>query len=143
DAKGATKAAIEAGIVPGGGVTFIQASKVLDKMKADSEDEAAGIKLIKEVLQQPVRMLAKNSGMDAGWVVRTIIEKDDPSFGFNAITNEFGDMIKAGVVEPAKVNIESLKNAASVAKMILTTECLITDIPEPEKPMAGGAPGGM
>src|SRR5690606_37862234 len=84
DAKGATKAAIEAGIVPGGGVTFIQASKVLDKMKADSEDEAAGIKLIKEVLQQPVRMLAKNSGMDAGWVVRTIIEKDDPSFGFNA-----------------------------------------------------------
>lgn len=142
DAKGATKAAIEEGIVPGGGVTFIQASKALDTLKGESEDETVGIKLIKAVLQEPVRMLAQNSGVDAGWVVRTIIEKDDPSFGFNAITNEFGDMIKAGVVEPAKVNIESLKNAASVAKMILTTECLITDIPEPEKPMAG-AGGGM
>jgi len=142
DAKGATKAAIEAGIVPGGGVTLIQAAKVLEKMKSDSEDEAVGIKLIQAVLQEPVRMLAKNSGVDAGWVVRKIIEKDDPSYGFNAITNEFGDMIKAGVVEPAKVNIEALKNAASVGKMILTTECLITDIPEPEKSM-GGAPGGM
>jgi chaperonin GroEL len=141
DAKGATKAAIEEGIVPGGGVTFIQAGKVLDALKATNEDEAVGIKLIKSVLEEPVRMLAHNSGVDSGWVVRTIIEKDSPAFGFNAVTNEFGDMIKAGVVEPAKVNIESLKNAASVAKMILTTECLITDIPEPEKAMA--APGGM
>jgi chaperonin GroEL len=143
DALGATKAAIEAGIVPGGGVTLIQAAKVLATMKADSEDEAVGIKLIQSVLEEPVRMLAKNSGVDAGWVVRKIIEKDDPSYGFNAITNEFGDMIKAGVVEPAKVNIEALKNAASVGKMILTTECLITDLPEPEKQMGGGAPGGM
>lgn len=143
DAKGATKAAIEEGIVPGGGVTFIQAGKVLDKMKADNEDEMVGIKLIKSILEEPVRMLAQNSGVDAGWVVRTIIEKNDPSYGFNAITNEFGDMIKAGVVEPAKVNIESLKNAASVAKMILTTECLITDIPEPEKAMGGGPGAGM
>lgn len=145
DAKGATSAAIEAGIIPGGGVTLIQAGKALDKLKADSEDEKVGIELIKSVLQEPVRMLAKNSGLDAGWVVHKIAEKDDPSYGFNAMTNEFGDMVKAGVIEPAKVGIEALKNAASVASMILTTECLITDAPEPEKPApaGGGMPGGM
>ena len=88
-------------------------------------------------------MLAENSGEDAGWVVRTVIAKDDPMFGFNALTNEFGDMIKAGVVEPAKVATASLTNAASVASMILTTECLVTDIPEKEAAPAGGMGGGM
>jgi chaperonin GroEL len=141
DAKEATKAAIEAGIIPGGGVTYIQAGKVLDKLKADSDDEQVGIDLIKSVLQEPLRMLAQNSGVDAGWVVQKIAEKKDPTYGFNALTNEFGDMVKAGVIEPAKVAIEALKNAASVASMILTTECLVTDLPEPEKPAPAGGPG--
>jgi chaperonin GroEL len=143
DAKGATKAAIDGGIIPGGGVTLIQASKVLAKMNASSDDEKVGIELIKQVVEEPLRMLATNSGVDAGWVVRTVADKNDPTFGFNALTNEFGDMVKAGVIEPAKVAIESLKNAASVASMILTTECLITDIPEDKKAMPAGAGGGM
>jgi len=88
-------------------------------------------------------MLATNSGVDAGWVVKVVEEKDDATFGFNAVTNEFGDMVKAGVIEPALVEIEALKNAASVGSMILTTECLITDAPEPEKADAGGMGGGM
>ncbi len=146
DAKEATRAAIDAGIIPGGGVTLMQAAKVLSKMKADSADEQMGIDLIKQVAQEPLRMLATNSGMDAGYVLNEVQKKDDPSWGFNAMTNEFGDMVKAGVIEPAKVAIESLKNAASVGSMILTTECLITDVPEPEAPAApagGGMPGMM
>lgn len=143
DAKEATKAAIEEGIIPGGGVTLLQATKVLEKMTSEVHDEQVGIDLIKQVAQEPLRMLAENSGEDAGWVVRTVIAKDDPMFGFNALTNEFGDMIKAGVVEPAKVATASLTNAASVASMILTTECLVTDIPEKEAAPAGGMGGGM
>ncbi|MEO8581457.1 MAG: chaperonin GroEL [Patescibacteria group bacterium] len=146
DAKEATKAAIEEGIIPGGGVSLIQASKVLPKLlnTATSEDEKAGINLVMSVLDEPLRMLARNSGVDEGWVVQTIKASKLASYGFNAVTNEFGDMVKAGVIEPAKVAIASLQNAASVASMILTTECLITDVPEPEKPMGGGGmPGGM
>lgn len=146
DAKGATRAAIEEGIMPGGGVSFIQAGKALKKLKADTHDEQVGIDLIASVLEEPLRMLAENSGVDAGWVVRTIADKNDPTYGFNAMTNEFGDMVKAGVIEPAKVEIAALENAASVASMILTTECLVTDKPEPKPAMpAGGAPdmGGM
>ncbi len=139
DAKEATRAAIEEGIIPGGGVTLIQAVKVLKKIKTDSADEQAGIELIAEIAEEPLRMLAQNSGADAGWVAKTVAAKDDATYGFNALTNEFGDMVKAGVVEPAKVATASLINAASVASMILTTECLVTDVPEPEK--AGGAPG--
>ncbi|MBP9820183.1 chaperonin GroEL [Candidatus Woesebacteria bacterium] len=140
DAKEATKAAIEEGIIPGGGVTLIQAGKVLSKLKADSHDEQTGIDLIAAVVEEPLRMLATNSGEDAGWVARTVAAKNDATFGFNALTNEFGDMVKAGVIEPAKVAIVSLQNAASVASMILTTECLVTDVPEP--PKAAGGHGG-
>ncbi|HEX7018278.1 MAG TPA: chaperonin GroEL [Patescibacteria group bacterium] len=139
DAKEATKAAIESGIIPGGGVTYIQARKALATLKGVSSDEQTGIDLIREVLDQPLRMLATNSGVDAGWVVKQVEGKDDPTYGFNALTNEFGNMVNAGVIEPAKVEIEALKNAASVASMILTTEALITDIPE-EKKAAPAAP---
>lgn len=142
DAKGATKAAIEEGIIPGGGVTLLQAVKVLDKIKAGSHDEQVGVDLIKAVVQEPLRMLAVNSGMDAGYVLHQVLGQNDPYYGFNALTNEFGDMVKAGVIEPAKVAIAALQNAASVGSMILTTECLVTDIPEDKKPpMPGG--GGM
>ncbi len=148
DAKGATKAAIDGGIIPGGGVTYIQAAKVLAKMKSKDRDEQTGIDLIKSVVEEPLRMLAKNSGVDAGWVVHTVAEKNDPHYGFNAMTNEFGDMIAAGIIEPAKVDIAALQNAASVGSMILTTECLVTDVPEDKKPaapdMSGmGGMGGM
>lgn len=141
DAKEATKAAIDEGITPGGGVTFIQAGKVLAKLKADSDDEVVGIRLIADVLDEPLRMLAQNSGVDAGWVVQKIADKNDASYGFNAVTNEFGDMVKAGIIEPAKVEIAALQNAASVGSMILTTEALITDVPQPEPAGGAGAPG--
>jgi chaperonin GroEL len=143
DAKEATKAAIETGIIPGGGVTFIQAGKVLDKLTSKSRDEQAGIDLVKAVLDEPVRMLAVNAGADAGWVVQKILEKNDPHYGFNALTGDFSDLVKDGVIEPAKVEIEALKNAAGVAAMILTTEALVTDAPEEKKemPAMGGAPG--
>ncbi|MDQ3008333.1 MAG: chaperonin GroEL [bacterium] len=145
DAVEATRAAIDSGIIPGGGVTFIQAAKVLTNVKADHPDEQAGIDLIKSVLEEPMRMLARNSGVDDGWVVRSIMEKNDPTYGFNALTNEFGDMVKAGVIEPALVETAALENAASAASMILTTECLITDLPEKDKPSmpAGGMDGMM
>jgi chaperonin GroEL len=144
DAKEATKAAIEEGIIPGGGVTYIQAVASLEKLRVASSDEQAGVDLVKAVLEEPLRMLAVNSGVDAGWVVQKVKEKRDLAFGFNALTNEFGDMIVAGVIEPAKVDICALRNAASVAAMILTTECLVTDVPE-EKKAGGGMPdmGGM
>ena len=148
DAKGATKAAIEEGIIPGGGVTFIKAGKVLDLIKTDSDDEQAGVDLIKSVLEEPLRMLATNSGEDAGWVVGQVKAKNQDNWGFNALTNQFEDLLKAGVIEPAKVAIASLENAASVASMILTTECLVADAPKKNEPsmpagMGGGMPGMM
>lgn len=145
DAKGATKAAIEEGIIPGGGVTFIQAGKVLDKIKTNSDDEKTGVELIRKVLDQPMRMLAVNSGADAGYVVGEVKKKDSPTWGFNAMTNKFEDLVKAGVIEPAKVAIAALENAASIGSMILTTECLVTDAPEKDKPAmpAAAGMGGM
>ena len=144
DAKGATKAAIEEGIIPGGGVTLIRAAKVLDKLTSSSEDEQVGINLIKQVVQEPLRMLAINSGFEAGYVLHQVANQTSPTYGFNALTNQFGDLVKDGVIEPAKVAIVALQNAASVGSMILTTECLVTDAPEDKKPMPSAPDmGGM
>ncbi|KUK79813.1 MAG: 60 kDa chaperonin [Microgenomates bacterium 39_7] len=139
DAKEATKAAIEEGIIPGGGVTYVQAAKVLDKIKVKSEDEKTGVELVRAVLDEPIRMLATNSGVDAGWVLGQIKKKDKPTWGFNALTNEFEDLVEAGVIEPAKVAIAALQNSSSVASMILTTECLVTDAPEEKDDSAAAA----
>lgn len=133
---GATKAAIEEGIVAGGGVLLLRASSVLDNLSSESDDEAVGIKIVKGVLEQPLRWLAKNSGADDGWVVRTVMENKNASYGFNSATLEFGDMIKMGVLDPVKVTRHALQNAASVASMVLTTECLVTDVKEKDKPAA-------
>ncbi len=133
DAKGATKAAIETGTIVGGGVTFLNARTSLEKLSADNKDEQAGIDLVAEVLSAPLRMLAENAGVDAGWVVQKIKDNKDSNYGFNALTGEFGDLRKQGVIEPAKVAIYALQNAASVAAMILTTEALVTDLPEEKK----------
>lgn len=145
DAKEATRAAIEDGIIPGGGVTLLRTGKVLDAIKTASEDEKAGVELVRSILEEPIRMLATNSGEDAGWIVGQIRAKDSDNWGFNAVTNTFEDLVKAGVIEPAKVAISSLENAASVASMILTTECLVTDMPKKDEPAmpSGGMPGMM
>ncbi len=150
DAVAATKAAVEEGIVPGGGVTQLRARKVLLELKKSLtvDDEKIGVDILYQALEMPARMIAKNAGTDEGWVVRTVQENKIPDFGFNALTNDFGSMLAAGIVDPAKVTRSSLQNGASVAVMILTTECLVTDIKEPDKtppmnPGMGGMGGGM
>ncbi len=147
DAKEATKAAIEEGVIPGGGVTFLHASKVLDTMTAEDADEAAGIKIVKEALLMPLKTLAENSGADGGAVAYQVLEKNEKEWGFNALTLKFGNMIKEGVIDPAKVAKHALKNAASVATMMLTTKVLITEVKEEKKAMAAdpgmGGMGGM
>jgi len=147
DAVEATKAAIEEGILPGGGVAFLHAKKALDQIKPENDEERLGVEIVREALEQPVRWLAKNSGEDDGYVLNKIEEELDqnPDFGFNALTGEFETMIKAGILDPVKVSRSALQNAASIAAMVLTTEVLISDIPEEEKDKApaGGMGGGM
>ncbi len=145
DAVGATKAAIEEGIVPGGGVALLKVRKVLDEVKVANDDERTGVDIVRDALEQPIRWLAKNAGEDDGYVVRTILDdKSKVSFGYNALTGEFGDMLAMGILDPVKVTRSALQNAASVAMMVLTTEGLVTDIPEKNPPAGGGGmPGGM
>ncbi len=132
DAVAATKAALEEGIVAGGGVTLLQARKSLEslKKKMETEEEKTGVEIVYKALAEPIKMIAENSGADAGWILRKVEESKDPDYGFDALTLEFGSMFKRGIVDPAKVVRSALENAASVATMILTTEALVTDIPE-------------
>ncbi|MBI2031508.1 MAG: chaperonin GroEL [Candidatus Levybacteria bacterium] len=147
DAVAATKAAIEEGIVPGGGVALLKARKVLSKIKDSlpSMDEKTGIDILYNSLAEPLRWIAKNAGADEGWVERKVEDSKIEDYGFNAMTMQFGSMTASGIVDPAKVTRSAVQNAASVGMMVLTTECLITDIPEKkESPMPGGMPpGGM
>lgn len=132
DAVAATKAALEEGIVAGGGVTLLQARKSLEglKKKMATEEEKTGVEIVYKSLAEPIKMIAENSGADAGWILRKVEESKDPDYGFDALTLGFGSMFKRGIVDPAKVVRSALENAASVATMILTTEALVTDIPE-------------
>ncbi len=149
DAIEATKAAVEEGILPGGGVAILRSSFALDKVVADNEEEKVGVNILRFALEQPIRMLAKNSGEDGGYVLNKIREalladaKSD--FGYNAATGEFGSMVKFGVLDPAKVVKSAITNAISAGEMILTTEVLIADIPEKKMtpPMPAGGMGGM
>ncbi len=141
DAVQATKAAVEEGYVVGGEVALLRAAIVLHKVNLKG-DEQIGVNILHDALHKPIRKLAENAGADAGWVVREV-ESKTGNIGFNALTGEFEDLVKAGVIDPVKVTRSAVQNAASVAMMILTTEALVTDKPEPEKPAAGGMPGGM
>lgn len=143
DAVAATKAALEEGIVPGGGVALLKARTALIKFKDTLavKDEQTGIDILYSALGEPTRMIAANAGADAGWVMKTVEESKTADFGFNAMTMEFGSMIAAGIIDPVKVTRSAVQNAVSVGMMILTTEALITDIPE--KKESGGAGGGM
>ncbi len=145
DAVAATKAAVEEGIVPGGGVTFLRAKKVLAGLAKSltMDDEKLAVNILSYALEAPVRMIARNSGADDGWVLKTIEENKIADYGFNALTNNFEPMLAAGIVDPAKVARSAIQNSASVAVMILTTECLITDIPEKKSDMPAMPPGGM
>jgi len=147
DALSATRAAVEEGIVPGGGVALVNAMSVLDGLKLDYDDENTGVRIVRQALQMPMRGIVANAGLDGGVVQQQILAeqkaKKNPNIGFDVMSSEYVDMIKAGIIDPAKVTKGALENAASIASMILTTEALITDLPEPEPPMpAGGGMGG-
>jgi chaperonin GroEL len=141
DALSATRAAVEEGIVPGGGVAYLNALPQLNDSKIKDHDEKVGFQIVRRALEEPLRVIALNSGAEGSLIVERV--KSLPKGqGYNAATGEYGDMIKAGVGDPAKVSRSALQNAASIASMLLTTEALIAEKPEKEKP-AGGPPGGM
>jgi chaperonin GroEL len=141
DAMHATRAAIEEGIVPGGGVALLRCIPALDKLKLE-DDEATGVSIVKRALEEPTRQIAQNAGHEGAIIVGRVRESKDENFGFNAETGEFGDMIKAGVIDPAKVTRLALQNAASIVSLMLTTEVLIADIKGEEEMAAAGAGGG-
>lgn len=147
DALSATRAAVEDGIVPGGGVALINAMSVLDDVKMDHEDAQIGVTIVRRSLEIPMRKIAENAGRDGSVVIETVRrmqkEKNDMNIGYDVLTESYDDMVKCGVIDPAKVTRGALENAASIAAMILTTEALITDIPEKDKAQAMPPGGGM
>ena len=145
DALNAPPAAVEEGIVPGGGVAYIRISKCLETLKPADDDEAAGIRIIARAIEEPLRQIALNGGYEGSIVVEKVRDGKD-GYGFNAATGEYEDLIKSGVIDPKKVSRIALQNAASVASLLLTTDCAVAEKPEPKKdmpPMGGGMGGGM
>jgi chaperonin GroEL len=146
DALHATRAAVEEGIVPGGGVALLRCQAALTKMKADETDEQVGVDIIRRSLEEPLRAIVANAGVEGSIVVEKIRTSKEKNFGFNAQTGEYEDLVAAGVIDPTKVTRTALQNAASVASLLLTTECVVVEKKEEEKaPPApgGGGMGGM
>jgi len=149
DALSATRAAVEEGIVPGGGVALLNALSALDGVKVAEGDQTTGVSILRRALEAPMRKLAENAGVNGDVIIQNVRrmqeEQNNNRIGYNVLTDEYVDMIKAGIIDPAKVTRGAVENAASIASMILTTEALITDIPEEEKsmPAGPGGPGGM
>ncbi|AEP12573.1 MULTISPECIES: chaperonin GroEL [Chloracidobacterium] len=141
DAMHATRAAVEEGIVPGGGVALLRAQKALENIQLGEDEERFGVQIVRRALEEPLRQIAINAGLEGAVVVNRVASESSESFGFNAATGEFEDLVNAGVIDPAKVTRTALQNAASIAGLMLTTEALITELPEEKK--AGGAPGNM
>ena len=145
DALHATRAAVEEGIVPGGGVALLRTADVLDGLKAVNEDQAVGFQIVRRAIEAPLRSISNNAGVEGAIVVQKVLDGEG-AFGYNARTGEYEDLIKAGVIDPTKVSRSALENAASVAGMILTTECALVDIKEDTPaapPMGGGGMPGM
>jgi chaperonin GroEL len=140
DALHATRAAVEEGIVPGGGVALARASLILAKLKTDNEDQRVGVEIVRKAIQVPLRQIAENAGEDGAVIAGKVLDKDDYSYGFDAQSGEFKDMVKAGIIDPTKVVRTALQDAASVASLIITTEAGVVE--RPEKKAAGGMPGG-
>ena len=142
DALNATRAAVEEGYLPGGGVAYIRAAEALKNLKGENDDETTGIHIIARAIEEPLRMISENAGVDGSVVIQKIRENKG-DFGYNARTDEYVNMFEAGVIDPTKVARVALENAASVAGMLLTTECGIVDIPEKEAPSPQMPAGGM
>jgi chaperonin GroEL len=141
DAMHATRAAVEEGIVPGGGVALARCAATLDKVKADG-DEQIGINIVKRAITEPLRMIAENAGEEGAVILGKVLEAKETNYGFNAFSNEYEDLVKAGVLDPTKVVRTALQNAGSIASLMLTTEALIAEIPEKKEAPAGGGHGG-
>jgi chaperonin GroEL len=142
DALAATRAAVEEGIVPGGGVALIRARKVLDNLKGENEDQNTGIAIIRRAIEEPLRQIVANAGGEGAVVVNKVAEGEG-DFGYNARTETYENLFEAGVIDPTKVTRIALENAASVAGMLLTTECVVADEPEDENAAAAAMGGGM
>ncbi|MCL4262089.1 MAG: chaperonin GroEL [Anaerolineae bacterium] len=147
DALSATRAAVEEGIVPGGGVALLNALPALDNVSMPEGDQTTGVGILRRALEAPMRKIAENAGQNGDVIIQNVRREQerlgDKNIGYDVMTGEYVNMVKAGIIDPAKVTRGALENAASIAAMVLTTEALITDIPEPEKSMPGGPPGGM
>ena len=145
DALNATRAAVQEGIVVGGGVSLVQAGKALEGMTGANSDQDAGIAIVRRALESPLRQIAENAGVDGAVVAGKVRESSDITFGFNAQTEEYGDMFKFGVIDPAKVTRTALEDAASIAGLLITTEAMVAEKPEPKPAGGGGMPdmGGM
>jgi chaperonin GroEL len=133
DALSSARSALEEGVVPGGGVALLRASKTLDDMEADG-DIAAGVAIVKRALTEPCRQIAANAGLEGSVVCESILAKSSVKFGFNALTGEYEDLVKAGVIDPTKVVRSALENAVSIGSLILTTEALVAEVPQKETP---------
>ena len=142
DALAATRAAVEEGIVPGGGVALIRAMDNLEDLKGENEDETTGIAIVKRAIEEPLRQIIANAGGEGAVVVQKVRE-GKADFGYNARTEQYQNLYEAGVIDPTKVTRIAIENAASIAAMLLTTECVIADEPEEAAPAMGGMPGGM
>ena len=142
DALHACRAAVEEGILPGGGTAVLRALKALDKVKVTG-DEKTGVDIVRRALVSPIKQIAQNSGLEGAIVAARVMDSDDPNFGYNALTGKYGDLVKDGVIVPTKVERTALQNAASVAGLLLTTDAIVSDIPEPEGAAPGGHGGGM
>lgn len=141
----ATRAAVEEGIVPGGGVILMRCLSALEKVKVDG-DEQVGVNILRRALEEPLRQIVANAGHEGAIVAEKVKASKDPNYGFDAEKEEYGDLVAAGVIDPAKVTRLALQNAASIAALMLTTEALVSEIPEEEKEKGAGAgmpPGGM
>ncbi|MFP3938624.1 MAG: chaperonin GroEL [Phycisphaerae bacterium] len=143
DALHACRAAVEEGTLPGGGVAVLRARKALDNVKCDNDDEKIGVDIVRRALVGPIKQIATNSGLEGSIVAEKVLNSEDVNYGYNAVTGKYGDLVKAGVIVPTKVERTALQNAASVAGLLLTTEAIISEIPEKKEAAGAGAGGGM
>jgi chaperonin GroEL len=141
DALNATRAAVEEGIVPGGGVALLRAAKALEKLKLEG-DEKVGATIVRRALEEPIRQIVENAGLEGSVIVEKVKAASVPTQGFDAETMEYVDMVEAGIIDPTKVERVALQNAASIASLLLTTEALITDLPEEKSATTPSMPGG-
>ena len=143
DALHATRAAVEEGVLPGGGAPLLYATKVLAKLQPANDDQRVGIDIVRKALQAPIRQISANAGHDGSVIAGKLLDSKDTNFGFDAQSGEFVDLVKAGIIDPTKVVRAALQDAASVAGLLITTEAMVAEKPE-KKPAAGaGMPGGM